>query len=484
MTISNALNSALSGLRAAGRGAEVVSSNISNALTPGYGRRILDLSSDYFGSAGGVRIDGITRAVDAGLAQDRRLAEAEQLNSRNAADFFAQIERLVGTPNEASSLAARLANFENALIAASSRPDAPERLSGAINDASSLARSLSDISAGIQEARGNADRTIGQQVERLNNLLEQVATLNTQITATQVQGGDVASLQDLRQNTVDEIGTLVPVREVPRDRGQIALYSVGGAVLIDGTPATLGFQTSNVVTPYMSLATSTLSELTINGNTVRTDSEKGVLRGGSIGSNFAIRDELGIAAQEQVDVIARDLVERFQSPTIDPTLAPGDAGLFTDNGAAFDPLNELGLSSRLELNAAVDPAQGGEVWRIRDGINAVAPGAVSDATILQSLTEVLSDPRPTGGGSFAGASFSASGLVSAVASGFNRNLLDAEQSLSFSTARLNELTERQLADGVDSDAEFARLILIEQNYAANARMIATVDEMMQQILRL
>lgn len=484
MTISNALNSALSGLRAAGRGAEVVSSNISNALTPGYGRRVLNLSSDYYGSAGGVRVDGISRAVDAGLAQDRRLAEAEQLNSRNAADFFTQIERLVGKPDEASSLAARLASFENGLIAASSRPDAPERLSGAVNDANGLARSLYDTSAGIQDARGNADRTIGEQVERLNTLLDQVATLNSQITATQVQGGNIAALQDLRQNTVDEIGTLVPVREVSRDRGQIALYSVGGAVLLDGTPATLGFQTSNVVTPYMSLGGGTLSGLTINGNLVRTDSEKGALRGGSIGSQFAIRDELGVAAQEQVDVIARDLVERFQSPTVDPTLAPGDAGLFTDNGAAFDPLNAVGLSSRLELNAAVDPAQGGEVWRIRDGINAAAPGAVSNATILQSMTSILSDARPLGGGGFAGASFSASGLISAVSSGFNRDAANAEQQLSFSTARLSELTERQLADGVDSDAEFSRLILIEQNYAANARMIETIDEMMQQILRL
>lgn len=484
MTISNALNSALSGLRAAGRGAEVVSSNISNALTPGYGRRILDLSSDSIGTAGGVRIDGITRVVDASLAQDRRLAEAEQLNTKAAADFYAQIGKLLGTPDDPSSLAARLSGFENALITASSRPDAPERLSTVVSEANSLAASLSDASAGIQEARSNADRTIGDQVERLNTLLEQVATLNTQITATEVQGGDVAALQDLRQRTVDELGTLVPVRQVPRDNGQIALYSTGGAVLLDGTPATIGFDTSNVVTPYMSLAASTLSGLTINDNPVRTDSEKGVLRGGTIGALFAIRDEMGIAAQEQVDAIARDLVDRFQSPTVDPTLAIGDPGLFTDNGGAFDPVDELGLSSRLELNAAVDPDQGGEVWRIRDGMNAVTPGAASDATILQSLTSVLSDTRPVLSGGFASVSFTASGLVSAVASGLNTSRSTAEQQFTFATARLTEMTERQLADGVDSDAEFSRLILIEQNYAANARMIQTVDEMMETLLRL
>ena len=48
----------------------------------------------------------------------------------------------------------------------------------------------------------------------------------------------------------------------------------------------------------------------------------------------------------------------------------------------------------------------------------------------------------------------------------------------------NELQNLQREDGVDSDFELQRLMLIEQAYAANARMIQTVDEMMQQLLRL
>ena len=484
MTISGALSNAMSGLRAAGRGAEVVSSNIANALTPGYGRRSLSLSSATSGAGGGVRIDGISRIVDAGLAADRRLAEAQQLNTQGTADFFKKFEALLGTPDNPSSLSARLSGFENALISASSRPDAPERLTAAVNEANGLVTSLSAASDGIQEARGLADRTIGQQVDRLNTSLQQVVALNAQITATQVQGGNLAGLQDQRQAVIDEISVLVPVREVPRDNGQIALYSTGGAVLLDGTAARVGFDPSNVVTPYMSVAASTLSGLTINDTPVRTDSENGVLRGGTIGSHFEIRDELGVAAQQQVDAIARDLVERFQDPAVDTSLALGDAGLFTDAGGAFDPLNEVGLSSRLSLNAAADPDQGGEAWRMRDGMNAVTPGAVSDATLLQAMTDALSNARVPGSGGFAGAAFTASGLVSTMTSVIGSSRTTADQQLSFAAARLSELTERQLADGVDSDAEFSRLLLIEQSYAANARMITAVDEMMQTILRL
>jgi len=45
MSISNSLSNALSGMTAASRMAEVVSSNLANSLTDGYGRRTLNLSS-------------------------------------------------------------------------------------------------------------------------------------------------------------------------------------------------------------------------------------------------------------------------------------------------------------------------------------------------------------------------------------------------------------------------------------------------------
>jgi flagellar hook-associated protein 1 FlgK len=481
LTISGALSHAISGLRAAGRGAEVVSSNISNALTPGYGRRVLELSSSATGT---VQIGGITRIVDASLASDKRLAEAEHANAKGSADFLARVEQLLGTPDNPASLAGRMSSFQSALITAASRPDATERLSAAVADAQGLVTSLRSASAGIQEARGIADRTIALHVDQMNTALSQVVALNSQITATQVQGGDVSALQDARQRVVETIAILAPVREVPRDNGQIALYTVGGAVLVDGTAAKIGFERSNVVTPYMALSTNTLSAVTINGIPVQSGSENGVLRGGAIGSQFAIRDELGVAAQTQIDAIARDLVSRFQDPAVDPSLAAGDPGLFTDDGAAFNPVDERGLASRLALNAAVDPAQGGDVWRIRDGMNAATPGAAGNASVLQSFEAVLNAPRLPASGGFGGGVYSVIDLVATVTSGIAGQRMIAEQELSYAGTRLTELTERQLADGVDTDDEIQRLLMIEKSYAANAKVIQAVDEMMQTILRL
>ena len=186
-------------------------------------------------------------------------------------------------------------------------------------------------------------------------------------------------------------------------------------------------------------------------------------------------------AQEQLDAVARDLIERFetlaQSSPVDSPLP----GLFTDNGSRFDKLDEVGLAGRLEINKLVDPNRGGDTWKLRDGLNATTPGEVGSSTILQSLGDVMSSVRQPASGDFGTGSLSAVKLSSSM---FANDRANNEQHLSFASVQLDVLTQQELANGVDSDAELQRLILIEQAYAANARMIQTVDEMMQTLLRI
>ncbi|MEP2029349.1 MAG: flagellar hook-associated protein FlgK [Paracoccaceae bacterium] len=485
MSISGSLNNALSGLRAAGRGSEVVASNISNALTEGFAQRGLSLSPSQIGGAGGVQINGITRFVDPVLIADRRLADAEFGNVLANSRFLADLETLVGDPESDASLSGRLSQFEVSLISAASRPDLPQRHDLAIDSAKDLSANLKGISDGLQKLRSDADSSINAQVTRLNEALQQVEKLNTQIIATS-RGRDTqhAALLDLRQQVVDEISEMVPVREVSRDYGAIALYTTGGAILLDGSAATLEFSPTRVIVPHMTVQNTLLSGLTINGLPVRTGSDDGVLRGGSIGAQFAIRDETAVAAQAQIDAVARDLVERFQDPAVDPTLLPGDAGLFTDGGLAFAAMNEIGLSGRLAINTAVDPAQGGEAWRLRAGIGAAVPGEVGDATLLTALRDALSAGRTPASGSFGTSPQSAFDLSAHIHSQIGADRFAMDRSMSFSANSLQALTQIELESGVDTDAELQHLMVLEQAYAANARVIEAVDEMMQSILRL
>lgn len=481
MSISSAMSNAVLGLRAAGRGAEVISSNISNALTPGYGRRELVLASGTFG---GVRDIGVQRIVNPALSSDQRLSEAANSNAQTKLDFLSRVENLLGTPDTPGSLSARLGEFEGSLITAISRPDAPDRLETAATQASGLARAVRAASDGIQDARSLADSTIASQVSRLNGALQNVETLNKDIQNTQARGGDTNALQDQRQTILSTISELVPLRVLNRDGGQIAIYSTAGAALLDGRAYEVGFTPANVVTADMTIDAGLLSGLTINGNPARTGADNGALRGGAIAAQFAIRDDLGTDAQSTIDAYARDLIVRFADPSLDPTLSAGDPSLFTDGGNAFDPLDEAGLASRITLNAAVDTQQGGQAWRLRDGINAAVEGPVGQSAILQNLADALSKSQTTASGGFAGTTFTSSGFMSAIISNLGADIIGAEQEVSFTSSRLSTLTQEQLADGVDSDQEIQRLILVEQSYAANARMLEVLDEMMQIINRL
>jgi flagellar hook-associated protein 1 FlgK len=100
------------------------------------------------------------------------------------------------------------------------------------------------------------------------------------------------------------------------------------------------------------------------------------------------------------------------------------------------------------------------------------------------LGDVLSSTRQPASGDFGTGSLSAVNLSSTMISMFANDRTNNEQHLSFASVQLDELIQQELANGVDSDAELQRLILIEQAYAANARMIQTVDEMMQTLLRI
>ncbi|NCQ24502.1 MAG: flagellar hook-associated protein FlgK [Rhodobacteraceae bacterium CG17_big_fil_post_rev_8_21_14_2_50_63_15] len=482
MTISGALSNALSGLTATSRLADIVSSNLANVLTDGYALRDVTLVARSDG--GGVSVQGVTRQVDAGLLADRRLAESGRAAAETRAGFAASLQRVIGSPETSGSLSARLATFEASLITAAARPEEPNRLQAVAFAASDLAEGLNGISAQISKLRTQADGDIARTVESLNRGLVNVGALNKQITAAQINGRESAALEDQRQKVIDGLSALLPLREVPRANGAVALVTTGGAMLLDGRASRIEFTTSAVVAPHMTTANGLLSGLNINGQTISIGEDKGPLSGGQLAALFDIRDDLAIEAQSNFDALARDLIERFQLPGLDPSLGVGDPGLFTDSGTFFDPTNEIGISGRIALNTAVDPDRGGAPYRLRDGLGAVGPGAVGNAGLLLAMSDILKTPRSLGTGPSSGTARAFSGHIASVLSITAQTQLAEDQRLGFQSSRAQELRSLELTNGVDSDAELQRLLVIEQAFGANARMIQTIDDMMQTLLRI
>jgi len=157
--------------------------------------------------------------------------------------------------------------------------------------------------------------------------------------------------------------------------------------------------------------------------------------------------------------------------------------LFTDLGAAYDPLQLEGLAGRLSVNTAIDPATGGALWRLRDGIGAVTQGPASNSTQTIAFLTVFEtaqgfDPQ-AGQGSTAELMNYVSGMVS------DQKLVQvqAQEKLRELGGRAEAVeAARQSVQGVNLDTELQKLTLIEQSYAANAQVIQSLTQMVDTLL--
>jgi flagellar hook-associated protein 1 FlgK len=244
----------------------------------------------------------------------------------------------------------------------------------------------------------------------------------------------------------------------------------------------------------MSVEAGSLSGLTIGGVPVDPSGDRSLLGAGALMAQFELRDIAGPEAQRAIDAVARDLVERFQDPALDPSLGAGAAGLFTDRGLAFDPAApppplprpypEEGLAQRLSINPLVAADGADEVWRLRDGLGAAAPGPVGDPSLIVALGERLGEARSIASGPQQGQTRGFADQVAQFLSGVSTTRQAREGEAAFEGARLAGYREAEAAGGVDTDDEMQKLLVIEQNYAANARVIQTIDLLMDELRRI
>lgn len=482
MSLSGALSNAMSGINANARAASLVSDNIANALTPGYGRRELRTHSDNVATYGGVQVSGVIRHSDPVLLAERRLADAQAEGQAALAGSAQKLEMLVGSPLDETSLTGLLDTFDSSLISAAADPSSTLRLTQVSRSALAISDRLNDLTDATQASRRDAESSITAQVGRLNGALERIVDLNTRISQMENVGQDNSVYLDQRQLEIDAVAELLSIRVVARDRGEVAIFSTGGAVLLEGSAAQFTFGRANEIAPHMTQANGLLSGLMMNGEPVTTNAG-GRIGGGTLAAAFQIRDQETVDFQAKLDGVALDLAQRLGAAGPDSTLAAGDPGLFTDGGAAVTAAGLTGLAGRLALNAAIAPGAQ-TVWKLRDGLGAATPGIVGDAGLLNGYRDALSTATAPTATALGGTTRNAFGHFSDLVTGIADTRVSAERDLAFARGQQLALQEQELADGVDTDHEMQLLLKIEQNYAANAQVIRVLDDLMQQLLQI
>src|SRR6476659_874183 len=123
MSISQALSTALSGLRATQAGMQLISANVANAQTPGYVRKTLSLVSSAAGNGGSVQIGAVTRELDQYLQRQFRVESAGGAYADLRSEFYQRLQGLYGAPGSDSALETAFNNFTTSAQALVTSPD-------------------------------------------------------------------------------------------------------------------------------------------------------------------------------------------------------------------------------------------------------------------------------------------------------------------------------------------------------------------------
>lgn len=381
MTLSTAMVAALSGLNATTRATDVAASNIANAGVDGFIRRELPVSSFQIDGVGmGVRADAVTLSTAPYLTLDRRLAEADLGYQSAIAGGALQLETAVGGPDDSASLFTYLENFQTSLSFLADDPTSATTKNLVLNDALALADRFNAINDDVIDIRSRADSEIADHVDKINEILPQIAELNKQAERTASHGKPNAEVRAQQQVLVDELTAIIPVEAYEGDNGQITVF-MNGYKLVQRTAVTFGFSEANTITSSMDLVggvPGSLSTLTMDGVDITPSTiANSPVDNGALAGLFHVRDVSTVTFQNQIDALADELIYRFTYAESDiaHTVAEADVdsgqhlvylGLFTDAGDM--PTGQLGSAGRIAVNAAFDTAQGGSLVELHSGL--------------------------------------------------------------------------------------------------------------------
>ncbi len=198
MSLSQALSAAISGLRANQAALSLVSSNVSNAETPGYVRKTLNQEATGTGDMGlGVRITGVNRELDTYIQTQLRTEMSGASYASTRAAFLEKLQGVYGDPDSAGTLEASLNGLVTALQSLSTSPESSSARIAVVNAARTIAQQLNATTSGIQTLRGNAENGLSDAVNTANTAMTQIASINAKLQNTLITGSDVPGENDI-----------------------------------------------------------------------------------------------------------------------------------------------------------------------------------------------------------------------------------------------------------------------------------------------
>jgi len=239
VSISSVLLSGLSGLRAAQSALAVTSNNISNANTPGYVRAEVNLAPRA--TVGGVEISSIRRAADQFLTTASYIATAAQGAASARSELLTRAQSSFGDPTSTTSLFSTLDSFWSSLTALGVDPSSMLRRSDAVSQLQSTFGEVQRIGQNVQDLISEADQRISDDVNKSQDLINRIASLNDQIRLNNRTGADATGAENTQSQLIDQLSQLMDVRVSADEQGGVQVRTSGGALLVGVTAAKISY---------------------------------------------------------------------------------------------------------------------------------------------------------------------------------------------------------------------------------------------------
>ena len=327
----------------------------------------------------------VQRLGDAVAADAANHASGAQSYSQQMVNLLGSYVQTVGQPADSSSLPSVLSAFQQALTTLSSTPDSATAQAQTVAAAQNLTTTFHSVGTAIAGAREQADQGIASDVTLVNQTLDQFAENEARLQQAAARGDSTAPFEDTRANLLANLSQKLPIKVFHSDNNAIIVTTDQGTTLWDTTEHKLSFNAS----PNIGASQTTgLSAVTVDGAPIQMSQT------GSIAANLQLRDGTLTGFAHQLDQMAGNLITAFQQQ--DPSVAAGQTGVFTEAGAALDatdPSAIPGLAGKIQVNASLDPTQGGQYWRVRDGAQAATQGPAGDNTTVLGFINALQRPQ-------------------------------------------------------------------------------------------
>jgi len=442
----------------------VTSNNIANINNPNYSEETVDYTDlPMVPTAEGEQSTGITVSVsqqrsaildqmvreEASLTggygqQQSLLQQAQAALGDSISDSATASTSSSSTTTTESGLSAALDSFFNAWQGYAANPTSPAEAGALVQQAQVLTDRFQQIDSNLAQVQTNADTSAGNDVGTANTLLQQVASLNTQILSVDAASpGSALQLQDQREGDLEQLAGLMPVTVTPEANGEVSLSAATAA---GGTAALV---TNGTVEGTLSYASGTVSV----GSTALS------LSSGSIDGSITASTGPVQTLRTQLDALANQLVTSVNA-AYNPTSTTG--------GNFFDA---SGLTAG---TISLDPS-------LTTSTVTAGTGAAGDNTLALAVAGVANQQFSTSGGDqitgtlTSAYAYAASGIGQALDTATTQN----DDQTNVQTIVENQ---RQSASGVSLDQEMSNLMTYQRSYQAASEVFQVVDDLLDQVV--